>query len=190
MIKVSVCYSSRSGGEFASCTIADLELHAGILENGDVFRAAVQTAYDRCVDVVQTQLRGQPDASPAPDPVAVVAAAAPSPPRPAAVAPAPPVVPLVPPTNGRTYYGNGSSAAPKTGKQLYAFAKDNGCVPWFNALGKKQAVPLPKLLSEWTDEWAVWAHEQYQGVFAYPPEKVYSRHDPVVTDGAEGVSPR
>jgi hypothetical protein len=28
------------------------------------------------------------------------------------------------------------------------------------------------------------------GFFAYPPEKVYSRHDPVVTDGAEGVSPR
>jgi len=26
--------------------------------------------------------------------------------------------------------------------------------------------------------------------FAYPPEKVYSRHDPVVTDGAEDVSPR
>jgi hypothetical protein len=29
-----------------------------------------------------------------------------------------------------------------------------------------------------------------QGFFAYPPEKVYSRHDPVVTDGVEGVSPR
>lgn len=28
------------------------------------------------------------------------------------------------------------------------------------------------------------------GIFAYPPEKVYSRHYPVVTDGAEGVSPR
>jgi hypothetical protein len=28
------------------------------------------------------------------------------------------------------------------------------------------------------------------GFFAYPPEKVYSRHYPVVTDGAEGVSPR
>jgi hypothetical protein len=28
------------------------------------------------------------------------------------------------------------------------------------------------------------------GFFAYPPEKVYSRHDPVVIDGGEGVSPR
>jgi hypothetical protein len=28
------------------------------------------------------------------------------------------------------------------------------------------------------------------GFFAYPPEKVYSRHYPVVTDGAEGVSAR
>jgi hypothetical protein len=27
------------------------------------------------------------------------------------------------------------------------------------------------------------------GFFAYPLEKVYSRHYPVVTDGAEGVSP-
>ena len=30
----------------------------------------------------------------------------------------------------------------------------------------------------------------FLGFFAYPPENVYSRHDPVVTDGAEGVSPR
>jgi hypothetical protein len=28
------------------------------------------------------------------------------------------------------------------------------------------------------------------GFFAYPPEKVYSRHYLVVIDGAEGVSPR
>jgi hypothetical protein len=28
------------------------------------------------------------------------------------------------------------------------------------------------------------------GFFAYPPEKVYSRHYPVVADGADGVSPR
>ncbi len=33
-------------------------------------------------------------------------------------------------------------------------------------------------------------HESDPGFFAYPPEKVYSRHYPVVTDGAEGVSPR
>jgi hypothetical protein len=26
------------------------------------------------------------------------------------------------------------------------------------------------------------------GFFAYPPERVYSRNYPVVTDGAEGVS--
>ena len=32
--------------------------------------------------------------------------------------------------------------------------------------------------------------EGVMGVFAYPPEKVYSRHYPVVTDGAEGVSAR
>ncbi len=29
-----------------------------------------------------------------------------------------------------------------------------------------------------------------KGFFVYPPEMVYPRHDPVVTDGAEGVSPR
>ena len=32
--------------------------------------------------------------------------------------------------------------------------------------------------------------EWKEGFFAYPPERVYSRHYPVVTDGAEGVSPR
>jgi hypothetical protein len=28
------------------------------------------------------------------------------------------------------------------------------------------------------------------GFFAYPPEKIYCRHDPFVTDGAERISPR
>jgi hypothetical protein len=28
------------------------------------------------------------------------------------------------------------------------------------------------------------------GFFAYPPEKVYSGHYPVVADGVEGISPR
>jgi hypothetical protein len=32
--------------------------------------------------------------------------------------------------------------------------------------------------------------EPKEGVFAYPPEKVFSRHYLVVTDGAEGVSAR
>jgi hypothetical protein len=32
--------------------------------------------------------------------------------------------------------------------------------------------------------------ELEMGFFAYPPEKVYSRHYPVGTDGAEGVSPQ
>jgi len=31
---------------------------------------------------------------------------------------------------------------------------------------------------------------QKLGFFAYPPETVYSRHYPVVTDDAEGVLPR
>jgi hypothetical protein len=32
--------------------------------------------------------------------------------------------------------------------------------------------------------------DDYLGFFAYPPEKVYSRHYPVLTDGGEDVLPR
>ena len=42
----------------------------------------------------------------------------------------------------------------------------------------------------WTLKVTVIDGKPILGFFAYPPEKVYSRHDPVVTDGAEGVSPR
>jgi hypothetical protein len=75
MIRVSVCYSDKSGSEFASCSIDGLEFHVAILDDPAAFRDQVRTAYDRCVDVVETQLRGEsapirPEPAPsAPSPV-------------------------------------------------------------------------------------------------------------------------
>jgi len=54
MIKVSVCYSSKSGSDFASCSIDGLEFHVAILDDPSAFRDQVRIAYERCVDVVQT----------------------------------------------------------------------------------------------------------------------------------------
>jgi 3',5'-cyclic AMP phosphodiesterase CpdA len=52
------------------------------------------------------------------------------------------------------------------------------CLVWLYESPYLPAQPLPA------------PHAPSKGFFAYPPEKVYSRHHPVVTDGAEGVSPR
>jgi hypothetical protein len=59
MIKVSVCYSDKSGSEFASCSVSDLEFHVAILDDPAAFRDQVRVAYDRCVDAVECQLRGE-----------------------------------------------------------------------------------------------------------------------------------
>ena len=36
-----------------------------------------------------------------------------------------------------------------------------GLIKWFSDLGRKQTPPLSGLLSEWSDDWAVWAYQQY-----------------------------
>jgi hypothetical protein len=44
---------------------------------------------------------------------------------------------------------------------LYGWAKDRDAVRWFQAFASKQNPPLSKILSTWSDEWAVFAHKQY-----------------------------
>jgi hypothetical protein len=79
---------------------------------------------------------------------------------PPAATPAPAPSASTPPPGRKTYYGN-NDAPPKSGKGLYAWAKDRSAVPWFEDLGRKQAPPLSKLLNDWSPEWVSWAHGQY-----------------------------
>jgi hypothetical protein len=182
-IKISVSYNRRENSEFASCSINDVELEASVLDRPDVFAAAVKTAYARCVEAVDRQLIGHAAQPPAP-PAAVnpaVARASQPPPPPAtlpldprhATAPAPPPPAPLPPAvapplpGSSTYYGN--NGIPKNGKQLGGWAKTNGCLPWFEAFGAAQKPsPLPKLCSQWNDQWAVYAYGQYMAAQPAP----------------------
>ncbi|MFI5458977.1 MAG: hypothetical protein ACHRXM_26410 [Isosphaerales bacterium] len=170
MLTVSVCYSNRSGQEFASCTLGGVELGPELLDQPAVLAAAIKTAYARCVDAVNTQLGG-PAATDKPPAVSPVQAPAVKP----APSTPPPVTP--PPTGNQHYYGDrrpagrGTDGPPTTGPQLGGWAKKLGAIPWFEDLGRKQVPALPKLLSEWPSEWAVWAYAQYQAA-CIPPVSV------------------
>ena len=69
-------------------------------------------------------------------------------------APAP--LPAPPPNNGRTKEG-----PPENARQLAGWAKKHGLIKWFSDLGRRQNPPLSGLLSEWSDEWAVWAYQTW-----------------------------
>jgi hypothetical protein len=129
MLTVSVCYSSRSGPDFASCTLGGVELGAELLDQPAVLAAAIRKAYDRCREAVGIELAGRQAAA---LPVAPVV----PPPGPAPAAepvhyyddrrPAdrPPVQPAAPPPAAN---GNGYGPV-KTGKQLGGWLNGDGAL--------------------------------------------------------------
>jgi hypothetical protein len=175
MLTISVCYSNRSGQEFASCTLGGVELGAELLDQPAVLASAIRRAYDRCREAVDAQLTAAaPPAELALDrrlaELAATAVPAPAPPSPPAVAPAP---------NGRTFYhggngnGKGKDGPPTTGRQLGAVAKKLGALGFFEALGAAQNPPLPRFLGDWPDNMACWAWTAYQAA-CIPPQAVPS----------------
>jgi hypothetical protein len=57
---------------------------------------------------------------------------------------------------------NGSKdGPPTTARELAGWAKRHGLIKWFSELGRKQDPPLPGLLSEWSNEWAIWAYQAW-----------------------------
>jgi hypothetical protein len=169
MLTVSVCYSNRSGQEFASCTLGGVELDSALLDQPVVFTAAVKRAYDRCVDAVNAQLgttapaaADAPAVNPAQARVNQPTPAPANPTLPASTLVAPPVAQL--PPGKKTYYDNDSP--PTTGATLGGFAKRKGCLPWFEAFAA--ANNLPKLCSSWSDQWAQYGFSQWQAAHVPP----------------------
>jgi hypothetical protein len=86
--------------------------------------------------------------SPAPSPVPAPSASAPS-------ASAPSASPSPSNQNGP------KDGPPTTARELAGWAKRHGLIKWFSELGRKQDPPLPGLLSEWSNEWAIWAYQAW-----------------------------
>jgi hypothetical protein len=151
MIKVSVCYSRKERDEFASCSIGEIELDASILDDATAFRDRVKTAYEKCVDAVDIQLGGSSAVVPASPPVASQSPAAP------AASPSPPA--------SRNASGSGSGQSkegpPTSARELGGWAKRHGVTKWFSEFGRAQKPPLPGMLIEWSDDWAVFAYQQW-----------------------------
>ena len=167
MITISVCYSNRAGQEFASCTLGGVELGAELLDQPAVLALAIQRAYDRCREAVDTQLGSQTVAD-APAAVNPVQARDPSgarqpPPAPAAL-PSPPSPPSpVAPSNGN---GRQKEGPPANARELGGWAKARGLTKFFSDLGR--ANNRRGLINEWDDAFASWAYEQYLATPAAP----------------------
>jgi len=57
---------------------------------------------------------------------------------------------------------NGSKdGPPTTARELAGWAKRHGLIKWFSELGRNQDPPLPGLLFEWSNEWAIWAYQTW-----------------------------
>jgi hypothetical protein len=169
MIRFSVCYSNKSGQEFASCGLSEIELDHAMLDNPTALRDKIAGAYQVCEDMVNAQLGTAAVATLPLNPA--VARVNQEPPAAAPSTPPPPSMPpaVGPPANGTTFYGN-NDGPPKTGKQLGGWAKREGCLPWFERFAAAQKPsPLPKLCSQWTDQWAVYAHGQYMATLQPAP---------------------
>jgi hypothetical protein len=134
VITISVCYSNRSGQEFASCTLGGVELGAELLDQPAVLALAIQRAYDRCREAVDTQLGSQavPDAPAAVNPVQ--ARGNQPPPAPAALpSPPSPPSPVAPSTgNGRQKEG-----PPANARELGGWAKARGLTKWSATLAAR-----------------------------------------------------
>jgi hypothetical protein len=183
MSKITVSFSDKvtvdGRAPWAACSI-ERDVDDELLERPALVAEFVRQMYSQAESAVNLQLsRALPTARVANSPLdrpriapmtqaEVDAPAATAPPRPAAsTPPAPPSTPpVVAPPNGKTYSGRGQDGPPTTGAQLGGWAKRTGCLPWFASFG--QTNNLPKLCSQWSDEWAQYAFSAY-GKACIPP---------------------
>ena len=141
-IKLSVCVSRKStDGTFASCGLSEIEIDPSLLGDAEGLAAEIRGAYRVVTAAVDRQL-GEPRAAALPPAPAVGNVATPP-----APAPAPPIA-------------NGTDDRPPTSaRSLGGWAKRRGVVKWFSDLGK--ANKRSGLISEWDDQFAVWAYQQW-----------------------------
>ena len=161
---------------WASCSI-ELELDDVLLNAPGLLHERIRQTYAMCETAVLEQLERN-----TPEPVDEGRHGSPVVDRmnqapPPAARPALPA-PATPPPNGhsaRNYYANRRDAGrsnegpPTTGKALYGWARDNDCVAWFTKFGKAQVPPLPHLVSDFPDDWAAYAYENYLAAVAAAP---------------------
>jgi hypothetical protein len=65
---------------------------------------------------------------------------------------------------------------PTTARELAGWAKRHGLIKWFSELGRKQDPPFPGLLSEWSNEWAIWAYQTWLASQSAVPTKGNDRN--------------
>ena len=165
--------------EGATCSL-ELELDQALLDSPGLLHERIRATFATCEAAVLEQLDSAPDGDEGchgdPLPPAIAARMTPPPAaRPALPAPSTPP-PVVPANNGsaKRYYDDRRSARssdgpPATGKVLYGWARDNNCLAWFTKFGKLQNPPLPHLVSDFPDDWAVYAYDQYQAACSAAP---------------------
>ncbi len=177
MSEITVSFSDkitvRGRQPWASVTITRT-IDDEMCEHPLVVAEFVRSLQDKVESAVLAHLERQlpeADESDVPAPIAARMTAPPAA-RPALPAPVSPS-----PNSGasRRYYDNRRESArsndgpPTSGKTLFGWAKDHDCVAWFTALSKAQKPPLPRLLSDVSDEWAVWLFAQYEAACAATP---------------------
>jgi hypothetical protein len=145
MIKVSVCYSNKSGQEFASCGLSDIELDHALLDDPTALRDRVAAAYQVCEDMVHAQLGTASVAG-------SVALAGPLPPPTRRPVPPPPAPAL--PLDTRHKDGTAGSQ-PTTGKQLWGWIQDHkdqypDAMAWM--LRTAKASRWPAKITDWSPE--------------------------------------
>jgi hypothetical protein len=108
----------------------------------------------RSGDPVRDRMRQAPPASARPF--------APSPSSSPSPSPSPAPSPSAPSASPSLSNQNGpKDGPPTTARELAGWAKRHGLIKWFSELGRKQDPPLPGLLSEWSNEWAIWAYQTW-----------------------------
>ena len=146
MIKISVCYSRKEHTEFASCSIGDIEIDAALLDSPPALVARIRTAYERCIEAVDTQLGGPPAAESVPPAIAARMATARRRPH----------------RQRRRQRGTAKSARRKDPRPTPANSADSrsrGLTKWFSDLGRQH--DRSGLIYEWDDTFAKWAYDQW-----------------------------
>ena len=173
-MKINISYSqkaNRSNGvqPWAAASI-EREFPEELFAKPSLLFAEMRQTYAIAEAAVAEQLENAaPDEGPGPgearsgDPVRDrVRQAPPASARSFAPAPSSSPSPSAPPSSSSPSNQNGSKdGPPTTARELAGWAKRHGLIKWFSELGRKQDPPLPGLLSEWSNEWAIWAYQAW-----------------------------
>jgi hypothetical protein len=181
-LKINISYSqkaNRSSGvqPWASASI-EREFPDELFAKPSLLFAEMRQTYAIAEAAVAEQLENAaPDDGPAPgevrsgDPVrdrmrqappASARSFAPTPsPTPASSPSAPSSSPSPSPASSPSNQNGSKEGPPTTARELAGWAKRHGLIKWFSELGRKQDPPLPGLLSEWSNEWAIWAYQTW-----------------------------